>query len=52
MVAELKRVDVHWRIAESQGQPIAYAKLTPLNAPAADPKPGAMELQQIYVLPE
>jgi len=52
MVADLGRADVHWRIAEALGQPIAYAKVTPLNAPASDPKPRAMELQQIYVLPQ
>lgn len=33
-------------------QPIGYAKLTPLRAPAPSPLPGAVELQQIYVLSE
>ena len=41
---------VHWRVATVQGEPIGYAKLTPLRAPAPDPRAGAMELQQIYVL--
>ena len=41
---------VHWHVAAVQGDPIGYAKLTPLRAPASRPRPGAMELQQIYVL--
>jgi len=41
---------VHWRVATVQGEPIGYAKLTPLRAPASRPRAGAMELQQIYVL--
>ena len=41
---------VQWRVATVQGAPIGYAKLTPLRAPAVRPRPGAMELQQIYVL--
>lgn len=41
---------VHWRVATVQGDPIGYAKLTPLRAPASRPRVGAMELQQIYVL--
>jgi len=43
---------VHWRVATLQGDPIGYAKLTPLRAPVADARAGAMELQQIYVLPD
>jgi ribosomal protein S18 acetylase RimI-like enzyme len=31
-------------------QVIGYVKLTTLTAPAPAPRPGAMELQQIYVL--
>jgi diamine N-acetyltransferase len=41
---------IHWRVAAIDGQPIGYAKLSPLVAPAPAPQPGAMELQQIYVL--
>lgn len=41
---------VHWRVATAQDEPIGYAKLTPLRAPASEPLAGAMELQQIYVL--
>jgi GNAT superfamily N-acetyltransferase len=41
---------MHWRVATVRGDPIGYAKLTPLRAPAPDPRAGAMELQQIYVL--
>lgn len=41
---------VHWRVATARGEPVGYAKLTPLRAPASEPRAGAMELQQIYVL--
>ncbi len=41
---------VRWQVAIADGEPIGYAKLTPLRAPAPDAAPGAMELQQIYVL--
>ncbi|MGJ4729417.1 GNAT family N-acetyltransferase [Luteimonas sp. SDU101] len=43
---------VHWRVAVANDDPIGYAKLTPLRAPALDAAPGAVELQQIYVLSE
>lgn len=42
--------EVRWRVAIAGGEPIGYAKLTPLRAPAPDAAPGALELQQIYVL--
>lgn len=42
--------DVRWRVATFDGDPIAYAKLTPLRALAPDPQDGSLELQQIYVL--
>ena len=41
---------IRWRVAAIGDQPIGYAKLSPLAAPAPAPQPGAMELQQIYVL--
>lgn len=41
---------VRWQVAIADGEPIGYAKLTPLRAPAPDAAPGALELQQIYVL--
>ena len=41
---------IRWRIAASHNGPIGYAKLSNLAAPAPAPAPGAMELQQIYVL--
>jgi ribosomal protein S18 acetylase RimI-like enzyme len=41
---------IQWRVAAIEDQPIGYAKLSPLAAPAPAPQPGAMELQQIYVL--
>lgn len=46
---DLRSPEVRWRVAIRDSEPIGYAKLTPLHAPAADPAPGAMELQQIYV---
>lgn len=47
---DLNAADIRWLVATVDGEPIGYAKLTPLRAPAEDPAPGAMELQQIYVL--
>ena len=41
---------IRWRVAAVGDQPIGYAKLSSLRAPAPKPQPGAMELQQIYVL--
>jgi ribosomal protein S18 acetylase RimI-like enzyme len=41
---------IRWRVAAIEDQPIGYAKLSPLAAPAPAPQPGSMELQQIYVL--
>src|SRR3984885_10438508 len=40
---------IRWRVAAID-QPIGYAKLSPLVAPAPAPQPGAMELRQLYVL--
>lgn len=42
--------EVRWRVAAVGEAPIGYAKLTPLRAPATDPAPNSLELQQIYVL--
>lgn len=41
---------IRWQVAAVGERPIGYAKLSKLTAPAPDPLPGAMELQQIYVL--
>ena len=41
---------VHWRVATHDGEPVGYAKVTPLRAPAPAPATHALELQQIYVL--
>ncbi len=41
---------IRWRVAAIGDQPIGYAKLSPLVAPAPAPQPGAMELRQVYVL--
>jgi ribosomal protein S18 acetylase RimI-like enzyme len=50
MAKDLKDPEVFWQVATCSGMPIGYAKLTPLRAPASSARPGAMELQQIYVL--
>jgi diamine N-acetyltransferase len=50
MQRDLADLSIHWRVAAINDQPIGYAKLSPLVAPAPAPQPGAMELQQIYVL--
>jgi diamine N-acetyltransferase len=50
MSRDLEDPAVRWRVAVHGAEPIGYAKLTPLRAPAAAPAPGALELQQIYVL--
>ena len=50
MAKDLADPSVHWRIATVDEEPIGYAKLTPLRAPAQDARAGALELQQIYVL--
>ncbi|MFI0720854.1 GNAT family N-acetyltransferase [Streptomyces sp. NPDC021224] len=50
MARDLTDPSVRWRAAFHGATPVGYAKLTPLRAPAADPAPGALELQQIYVL--
>ena len=39
--------DVQWHPALMKGDPIDYAKLTPLRAPVLNPRSGALELQQI-----
>src|ERR1700735_1677918 len=41
---------IHWKVAVSDGCPIGYAKVSSLTAAAPSPKPGALELRQIYVL--
>ncbi len=50
MERDLADPSILWHVAMAGGQPIGYAKLTPLRAPAPTPQPGAVELQQIYVL--
>lgn len=50
MAKDLAALDVQWCVAAVDGEPIGYAKLTPLRAPASRPREGALELQQIYVL--
>jgi diamine N-acetyltransferase len=52
MSRELLDTNIEWLIAEVGGEIIGYAKLRPLAAPAPNPKQGALELQQIYVLRE
>jgi diamine N-acetyltransferase len=50
MERDLADPSIRWRVAAIDGQPIGYAKVSPLLAAAPAPQPGAMELQQIYVL--
>jgi GNAT superfamily N-acetyltransferase len=50
MAGDFAAPGVHWQVAVLDGEPIGYAKLTPLRAPAASALPGAVEVQQIYVL--
>lgn len=50
MERDFRASDVHWRVAVLDGNPLGYAKLTPLRAPAAEADPSAMELQQLYIL--
>jgi diamine N-acetyltransferase len=41
---------IRWQVAAVGDQVIGYVKLTSLTLPAPAPNPGAIELQQIYVL--
>ena len=50
MMADFDAPGVRWRVAVAAGEPIGYAKLTPLRAPAPDPNPSALKLQQLYVV--
>ena len=50
MAKDLGDPAVSWRVATEDGQPIGYAKMTPLRAPARKAQDDALELQQIYVL--
>jgi ribosomal protein S18 acetylase RimI-like enzyme len=50
MARDLLDPEVRWLAGFLGAEPVGYAKLTPLRAPAAAPLPGALELQQIYVL--
>ena len=50
MALDLQDPTIRWLVALSGTAPIGYAKLTPLRAPAPAPLPGALELQQLYVV--
>jgi GNAT superfamily N-acetyltransferase len=50
MGRDLAAPEVRWHVATVDGEPIGYAKLVPLRAPAIDLAPGSLELQQLYVL--
>lgn len=52
MSRDFDNPEVRWRLAVVADEPIGYAKLTPLRAPAADPAPRSLELQQLYVTRE
>lgn len=43
---------VRWRVAISSEGPVGYARLNPLRAPAPEPLPGALQMQQLFVLRE
>ena len=49
MAQDFNDPNVRWRIATADGQPVGYAKLTPLRAPAVKASENAVELQQIYI---
>lgn len=49
MERDIADPSIQWLVATIGEQPIGYAKVSPLAAPAPAPKPGAMELRQIYV---
>lgn len=51
MVADLGNPQIHWRIAEAGHEIIGYARVRPLAIQAPNPREGAMELHQLYVLP-
>ncbi|WP_158943214.1 GNAT family N-acetyltransferase [Granulicella sp. S190] len=50
MESDLCDPSVRWQVAAIGDQLIGYVKLSPLRASAPEPQPGAVELQQIYVL--
>ena len=52
MAADLQDPAIRWRVAFNRTSPVGYAKLTPLRAVAPAAAPGALELQQVYVLGE
>lgn len=52
MSADFGLPEVRWQIAMYDHEPIGYAKLTPLRAPAPDPAERSLEMQQLYVVSE
>lgn len=50
MERDLGDPSIRWLVAASGDAIIGYAKFSRLRVPAPDPRPGAVELQQIYVL--
>lgn len=50
MADDLENPLVRWLVGFASSVPVGYVKLTPVRAPVAAPRPGALELQQIYVL--
>jgi ribosomal protein S18 acetylase RimI-like enzyme len=52
MAQDFETRGVRWQLAAIRGEPIGYAKLTPLRAPFPNAARGAVELQQIYVVRE
>lgn len=52
MARALADKDNQWRLAVHGRDPVGYVKLAPLSAPAPAPRACALEMQQLYVLPE
>jgi diamine N-acetyltransferase len=52
MDRDLNDPTIQWLVAFYESEPVGYAKLTSLRAPVPSALPGAVELQQIYVLSE
>jgi len=50
LLQELTDPDYAFRVASEQGRIVGYVKLGPLGLPAPNPRPGAIELRQLYVL--
>lgn len=50
LVTDLRDPAITFRVATDDAAIIGYAKLAPRKLPAPDPRPGSMDLRQLYVL--